>query len=55
VKFLQGLIDLINEHMANMEDGEDAMAVTSHYRNTLRHIKAKQQGQDGDRFRELRF
>ena len=53
-KYLQGLIDLIKEHMANMEEGQEKSLIARQYDNTLRHIRRKQQ-EEPDRYGELSF
>jgi len=42
-QYLSGLIALINEHIDNMDHNEARAEVEAHYRNTLRHIRRKQQ------------
>ena len=50
-KYLSGLIALINEHIDNMDQNETRAEVEAHYRNTLRHIRRKQQSADSaDKF-----
>eukprot|EP00975_Prorocentrum_lima_P015776 3346933-Prorocentrum_lima.AAC.1 len=41
--YLSGLIELIKEHLENMEPGQAKSAVQTHFANTIAHIKHKQQ------------
>jgi vacuolar protein sorting-associated protein 35 len=47
VKYVRGLINLINEHMPSLDSSESSLAVKQHYQNTLLHIRNKQ-AIDGD-------
>ena len=38
--YIQGLIALINDHIDNMEEGEQRTEVEAFYQNTLQHIRA---------------
>ena len=51
-KYLQGLIDLIKEHMGNMEEGEEKASVGRYFANTLKHINRKKE-EAPDRYGEL--
>lgn len=42
VKYLKGLIALIDEHIPNLDSSESSQAVKIHYQNTIAHIKLKQ-------------
>jgi hypothetical protein len=53
VKYLQGLVDLISEHTANMDASPESDAVKAHYASTLAHMKAKKEGDEAERFAEL--
>lgn len=53
VKYLTGLLGLINEHLENMDDEEGKASVTAQYKNTLDHIRRKQAGEDGARYAEI--
>jgi vacuolar protein sorting-associated protein 35 len=51
-KYLQGLIDLIKEHIANMEEATEREAVLAHYKNTLQYIGKKKE-ENPERYGEL--
>jgi len=42
VKYLKGLIALIDEHIPNLDTSESSQSVKIHYQNTIAHIKLKQ-------------
>eukprot|EP01006_Ploeotia_vitrea_P035991 TRINITY_DN65957_c0_g1_i1.p1 TRINITY_DN65957_c0_g1~~TRINITY_DN65957_c0_g1_i1.p1 ORF type:complete len:795 (-),score=534.20 TRINITY_DN65957_c0_g1_i1:64-2295(-) len=42
VKYLKGLIALIQEHMPNLDNSDVSEMVRIHYRNTITHIQVKQ-------------
>lgn len=42
VKYVKGLIALINEHLPSLDNSEASQAAKQHFQNTLLHIKAKQ-------------
>lgn len=42
-RHLNGLVALIDEQLSKMEPGEARNAVDAHYKNTLEHIRRKQQ------------
>jgi len=52
LKYLQGLLDLVKEHLSAMEAGPDADAVRAHYNGTVAHIKRMKEEGD-ERFAEL--
>jgi len=41
VKYINGLIDLINTNKGNMEASDESESITRHYRNTLQLIQSK--------------
>eukprot|EP00284_Hemiselmis_tepida_P012106 CAMPEP_0174915116 /NCGR_PEP_ID=MMETSP1355-20121228/211_1 /TAXON_ID=464990 /ORGANISM="Hemiselmis tepida, Strain CCMP443" /LENGTH=784 /DNA_ID=CAMNT_0016159931 /DNA_START=89 /DNA_END=2443 /DNA_ORIENTATION=- len=53
VKYLQGLVDLITEHLANLDTSPESLAVKAHYASTLAHMKAKKEGDEAEKFAEL--
>uniref|UniRef100_A0A7S4UC97 Vacuolar protein sorting-associated protein 35 n=1 Tax=Guillardia theta TaxID=55529 RepID=A0A7S4UC97_GUITH len=52
VKYIQGLLDLVNEHLSTMEAGQELDNLRGHYNATLAHIRRKKEGGD-ERFSEL--
>jgi len=42
VKYLKGLIRLINEHIPNLDSSDTSRVARMHYHNTLAHVKEKQ-------------
>jgi len=42
VKYLKGLIALIDEHIPNLDNSDQSRIAKTHYQNTLAHIKFKQ-------------
>lgn len=52
VKYLQGLVDLVKENLATLQDGADAEPVRAHFARTLTHVQAKTEV-DADRFSAL--
>lgn len=55
VKYLKGLITLIDEHVPTLDNSEVSQMVKKQYQNILLHIKLKQAAEDalGDRFRAI--
>ena len=52
--YIQGLIALINDHIDNMEEGEQRTEVEAFYQNTLQHIRAaKAKDELAERFAEV--
>jgi len=49
IKYLQGLINLINENIDNMDPGDDADSVQAHYANTKAYMAAKMK-EDPERY-----
>jgi len=46
VKYLKGLIRLINEHIPNLDSSDTSRVARMHYHNTLAHVKEKQAAGD---------
>ena len=56
VKYINGLISLINEHMENMEASDQRTDVEAHYRNTLTHIRGMQQAEaTREQFKDIKL
>lgn len=55
VKYLKGLIQLIEEHLPNLDNSDISQLARRHYQNTLAHIKNKQALDDdlGKRYRQI--
>lgn len=55
VKYLKGLVTLIEEHIRTLDNSESSKLAKQHYANTLAHIKLKQAGDDESaaRYREF--
>jgi len=53
VKYLKGLISLIDEHIKTLDDSEASRQVKQHYDNTRAYILSKQNGDDGARYRAI--
>merc|ERR1711991_1311757 len=52
--YIQGLIALINDHVDNMEEGEQRTEVETFYQNTIQHIQAaKAKDELAERFAEV--
>jgi len=47
VKYLKGLIALVEEHIPQLDASDSSRVAKAHYANTLAHIKAKQSLEDG--------
>jgi len=47
VKYLKGLIALVDEHVPQLDSSEKSQVAKTHYANTLAHIKMKQALEDG--------
>lgn len=57
VKYLKGLMALIDEHMPNLDASDTSQVAKAHYWNTLKHIrlKASQDDETGERYRSIGF
>jgi len=55
VKYLKGLIALIEEHLPTLDSSPTSQQAKTHYENTLAHIKLKQtlDGEAGARYRAI--
>jgi len=55
VKYLKGLIALIEEHLPTLDSSPTSQQAKTHYENTLSHIKLKQalDGEPGSRYRAI--
>jgi len=55
VKYLKGLIALVEEHIPQLDNSDMSKQAKTHYANTLAHIKSKQALEDetGQRYREI--
>jgi vacuolar protein sorting-associated protein 35 len=53
VKYLKGLISLIDEHIKTLDDSDASRQVKQHYENTRTYIESKQSGDDGARYRAI--
>lgn len=54
VRYLSGLIKLINEQLGVGEQGQANPAVEAHYRNTLDYVRSRQQGSEtAERFAQV--
>jgi len=55
VKYLKGLIQLIDEHIPNLDGSELSQTARRHYQNTLMHIRLKQSLDDevGERYKAI--
>jgi len=55
VKYLKGLIALIEEHLPTLDTSPTSQQAKTHYDNTLAHIKLKQglEGEAGVRYRAI--
>eukprot|EP00163_Fabomonas_tropica_P019084 TRINITY_DN3354_c1_g1_i1.p1 TRINITY_DN3354_c1_g1~~TRINITY_DN3354_c1_g1_i1.p1 ORF type:complete len:604 (-),score=180.43 TRINITY_DN3354_c1_g1_i1:135-1946(-) len=53
VKYLSSLIELIHTNVQNMENPESARNIHILFTNTLSHIQAKKEGDDGSRYYDI--
>lgn len=54
IKYIQGLLDLVSEHLSTMDPGPEADNVRAHLNQTLAHIRRKKD-EGEERFSELTF
>ena len=52
IKYIQGLLDLVSEHLSTMDPGPEADTVRAHLNQTLTHIRLKKE-QGEERFAHL--
>ncbi len=53
VKYLKGLIALVEEHLPQLDNSDKSLLAKTHYQNTLAHIKMKQALDDASAARYL--
>jgi vacuolar protein sorting-associated protein 35 len=52
IKYIQGLLDLVSEHLTTMDPGAEADSVRGHLNQTLTHMRLKKE-QGEERFAQL--
>eukprot|EP00286_Rhodomonas_abbreviata_P012555 CAMPEP_0181320120 /NCGR_PEP_ID=MMETSP1101-20121128/17947_1 /TAXON_ID=46948 /ORGANISM="Rhodomonas abbreviata, Strain Caron Lab Isolate" /LENGTH=783 /DNA_ID=CAMNT_0023427789 /DNA_START=132 /DNA_END=2483 /DNA_ORIENTATION=- len=55
IKYLQGLLDLVKEHLSAMDASPEADAVRAHYKATVAHVRRMQAEAGDTRFDELQL
>lgn len=55
VKYLKGLLALIEEHIPNLDNSETSKVAKAHYENTKKHIQIKSmlEGEVGEKYKEI--